>query len=225
MSNWNKWKEQDKKVKEFEKSIEIPNAELDNVPFVILKSEDDFEKIPKKGGCYWVVTNEPIIHKFHKHGLPKKMRDMEIIYNGVAKDNVHHRIKQHLLINKEDPGWSAIRIDLLLKTHRAYHRQKAMSIKPRTRVPYFDDKEIRKFEDLLKLNLSQIEIEYVLAHKDAEAFHFKNGINIFDEKHKNYDYKVYFIADLKSITYLDFIEKKWREQYGLPKLCSYLSGR
>ena len=217
--------EQDVKIKTFEDSIEIPNEKLDNVPNILLKSEDDFEKIPKEGGCYWIGTNEPIIHKFHKNELPRKIEDLEIIYNGIAKDNVYNRIKHHLLISKEDPGWSGIRIDLLLKTHKAYHRQKAMSKKPRTRVPYIDDDPIRNLKDLLNLNLSEAEKEYISVHKDSKVFHFKNGINIFDDKHKNYDYKVYYITGLKSITYLDFIEKKWRDQFGLPKLCSYRSGR
>ncbi len=99
MNNQNIWINEDKKVIELETNIQIPNKALDNVSNVELKSVDNFEKIPKTGGCYWFLTNEPINHTFHRRELPEKIGDFDIIYNGIAKDNIQSRIKNHLLIN------------------------------------------------------------------------------------------------------------------------------
>jgi hypothetical protein len=76
---------------------------------------------------------------------------------------------------------------------------------------------------LLKIHLSDTEKE-ALEKADNEKFYFRNGIDITEEKHKVYEFRVYFITGLSSL-YLDFIEKKWRKDFGLPKLCSYSSGR
>ena len=158
-----------------------------------------------------------------------KINDLDIIYNGIAKDNVQHRIKQHLLIQEEDPGWSAISIDLLLLEHKGHHRQKAMDIKKRTRVPYLiegmNKNPIRSADLLLKLHLSEVEKNYILKNRELKTFHFINGINVFNNKHSQFNYRVYYITGLQSTTYLDFIEKEWRKKHGLPRLCSYKSGR
>jgi len=223
------WLNEDKKFYNLEKSIAIPNESLEDVSFIELNSIQDFEKISTEGGCYWIVTNEPIKHTFHRNPLPQKINEHDIIYNGIAKDNVQERIKRHLLIQEEDPGWSAMSIDLLMEEHKAYHRQKAMDIKDRTRVPYLIKENklipIRSVELLMELNLSETEKNYILKNKNFKRFHFVNGINVFHEKHSPYNYRVYFISGLKSTSYLEFIEKEWRKRYGLPRLCSYMSGR
>ena len=218
------WIEQDKKVQEFEKKLLLPDERLTSVENVVLNMDTDFDKIPKQGGCYWIATNEPINHSFHKNPLPKRFDSFEIIYNGIAKDNLQKRIKQHLVIPIDDPGWSGIRVDILLKTHKGFHRQKAYSPNPRAHLPYIDNLRINLKEDLFKLNLSEDEISYIKDNYDKDIFHFRNGINVFHDKHKNFKYKVYFITDLKSITYLDYIEKAWRREC-LPRLCTYISGR
>lgn len=225
MIDSNIWGEQDKKVKDFEDNLIIPNEKLENVENIKLNSEEIFNKIPREGGCYWITTTEPIKHSFHKRDLPKKIGNFEIIYNGISKDNIQGRVKQHLLIDKDDPGWSGIRIDLLLIAHEAHHRQKALSLGKRARVPYINQEPINNIDKLFLLNLSEKEISYIQNNRDREVFHFKNGINIFHSKHKKYIYKIYYISGLESLTYLDYLEKKWRISYGLPRLCTYISGR
>lgn len=225
MTKTNVWINQDIKVQEIEKTLLIPDERLTGVENVQLNTEDDFKKIPHNGGCYWITTNEPIKHAFHKNPLPNEIDSFEIIYNGIAIQDVQGRIKRHLLIKKEDPGWSGIRIDLLLTSHDAHHRQKALSLDKKARVPNIDSIPIKSLADLYKLHLSYEEISYIKGNEEEKVFYFKNGINVFHDKHKNYKYKVFFITGLKSITYLDFIEKMWRSKHGLPRLCTYITGR
>ena len=72
------------------------------------------------------------------------------------------------------------------------------------------------------MKLIRIEKEYI--QKDSsDIIYFRNGIDINDEKHQKFIFKVYYITGLSSL-YLEFIEKEWRK-FGLPKLCSYSSGR
>ncbi len=228
MNNQNIWINEDKKVIELEKHIQIPDKALDNVRNIEFKSVNDFEKIPKTGGCYWFLTNEPINYTFHRRELPEKIGDFDIIYNGIAKDDIQSRIKYHLLINDQDPGWSAISIDILPIKYEGSHRKRAMSTIKNTKVPYLNGKQIRTKEQLLQLNLSIEERRFVESN-DFKNFYFRNGINIFDEnfniKHSKYIFKVSYIAGLKSVSYIDLIEKKWRENFGLPRLCTYQSGR
>ena len=228
MDNQDIWINEDKKVIELEKHIQIPNKTLDNVRNIELKSVNDFEKIPKTGGCYWFVTNEPINYTFHRHELPEKIGDFDIIYNGIAKDNIQSRIKHHLLIKIQDPGWSGISIDILPIKYEGSHRKRAMSTVKKTKVPYLNGKQLRTKEQLLQLNLS-IEERKFIESNDLKNFYFRNGINVFDEnfdiKHSKCIFKVFYIAGLKSVSYVDLIEKKWRENYGLPRLCTYHSGR
>jgi len=217
-------------------NVKIPNETLDDVDFVILKNESDFDKIPTGGGCYWIWTNEPVVHTLHKNKTPKPFNNGAIIYNGIAKDDVKGRIRHHLLGNA-DAGWSGISMDIYFGTTQS-HRKKGLS--PTGKVPYLveksiikrgdkkgDDidvhKSIRLVEDFLKIHLSEQEKTFINENA-APKIHFRNGINIFENKHQPYDFCAYFITGLNSL-YLDFIEKKWREEYGLPKLCSYKSGR
>lgn len=214
------WLKEDKKITSFEKKVKIPNSKLVNVKFVTLKSRKDFNTIPKKGGCYWIWTNEPVVHSLHKRKTPPKFNKGEIIYNGIAKDDVAGRIKHHLL-GDIDAGWSGISIDILQNNIKS-HRKKAMS--KGGKIPFFDCKKINSKDILLKLHLSKKEKENIIKSRNR-VFYFRNGIDIFEPKHKIYIWKVYYIVGLDSMSYLDFIEKKWRELFGVPRLCSYISGR
>ena len=217
------WIDQDKKVQEFERKLLVPDERLTDVDNISLRTEEDFNKIPKNGGCYWIATNEPIKHSFHKYDLPEKIDSFDIIYNGIAKGNIQGRIKNHLL--SDNPGWSGIKIDILLESYEGGFRQKAFSSKKGAHVPYIDQVPIRSKEDIFKLHLSDEEISYIKDNEDKETFYFRNGINIFQDKHKIFQYKVYFISGLKSITYLDYIEKAWRNKFKQPRLCKYKLGR
>lgn len=200
------------------KDVEIPNAFLDNVDFKLMKKNADLNSIPSGGGCYWIWTNEPVKHSLHKHKTPTLFNGGEIIYNGIAKDDVKSRIFHHLF-GFEDAGWSGISLDIYTK-NSVSHRKKACS--PTGKVPYLAGQPIKTRKQLLQLYLSSPENDYINKNKH-DLFHFRNGINITDKKHINYDFKVYYITGLKSL-YLEHIEKKWRG-FGLPKLCSYSTGR
>lgn len=221
MAGTDVWNDENLKFLILEKEAHIPDSYLSAVPSVTLRTEDDFEKVPHEGGCYWIWTNEPIAHSLHKRGIPKPFDGGEIIYNGLAKDAIRGRAKHHLMGNPT-AGWSGISVDIFLGNTRS-HRKKAMS--PSGKVPYVNDRPIRTKDQLLQLNLSFSEREFINVSRD-EVFHFRNGINVFDDKHKQFTYRIYFItARLQSISYFPFIEKKWRGKSGSPKLCSYISGR
>jgi len=214
----NYWLEQEKKFLKAIEGVDVPNETLDNVDFVEINSHNDFSKIPNGGGCYWIWTNEPVIHSLHKNQTPKPFQNGEIIYNGIAKDNVKGRVYHHLY-GFEDAGWSGISLDIYTKTSNS-HRKKACS--PKGKVPFINNTPIRSKEKLLKLHLTQDEKKFI-NNSEQSVFHFRNGINLNDEKHKNFLFKVYFITGLTSL-YLEHIEKEWRK-IGLPKLCSYFTGR
>jgi hypothetical protein len=234
------WIEQEKKFLKAIKNVKTPNSNLDKVDFIKIKNKNDLNNIPNGGGCYWIWTDEPVYHTLHKHPLPKRINSGEIIYNGIAKDDVKRRILHHLF-GDEDAGWSGISIDIY-KNNSTSHRKKAMSAKGK--VPYLIQEKTAKrknskkgvkkgdnvhvFEPirtkkLLKnLFLSEEEKDYINS-SSLSSFYFRNGIDISEDKHKDYVFKVYFITGLSSL-YLEYIEKKWREN-GLPRLCSYSTGR
>ena len=225
------WIKEENKFSKLESKIKIPNSKLNLVDSVILKNKTAFLKIPEEGGCYWIWTNESVFHQFHKKPIPKKIFNGEIIYNGIAKDNICLRIKHHLL-GELNAGWSGVSMDLYPGESES-HKKKAYSLKHRTKVPYIinTDKKslsdnlipIRSIELLLNLYLSKKEKEYIQNNTKKELY-FRNGINIFENKHKRFKFKVFYIVGL-STQYLDYIEKKWRKKYNSPKLCSYSSGR
>jgi len=238
----NIWQEEEKKYLKAIEGVRIPNASLDDVDYISTKNLDDFNQIPNEGGCYWIWTNEPVLHSLHKHPTPKPFNDGEIIYNGIAKDDVRGRVVHHLL-GHVDAGWSGISLDIYFGD-TVSHRKKAFSEKGK--VPYIKEivtlkraitaknlksgdkierlKPIRSKEDFLQIFLSEEEKE-LLTNAEYDKIFFRNGININENKHKNYEFRVYYITGLSSL-YLEFIEKKWREDNNwLPKLCSYSSGR
>jgi len=234
------WIEQERKYLKALRKVEIPNSKLDKVKRIFIKSKKDIDRIPNGGGCYWIWTNEPVNHTLHKHKLPLGINKGQIIYNGIAKDDVKSRICHHLF-GFEDAGWSGISMDIYKKGSTS-HRKKAMAGK--NKVPYLltqkkairanKKKELKKGDGidmpppirsrelLLKLNLSRVERKYI-NNTNCSKYYFRNGIDITEPKHKKYKFKVYFITGLSSL-YLEYIEKKWREN-GLPRLCSYSTGR
>lgn len=235
------WQQEEQKFLAAIKDVKNPNSRLEDVPFITPKTIDDFKQIPESGGCYWIWANEPVLHSLHKNKTPAPYDGGEIIYNGIAKDNVRGRAEHHLLGDVE-AGWSGISIDIFFGETTS-HRKKAFSEKGK--VPFIkeeyklkraikekglkkDDivkrfKPIRSKDDFLKINLSDKEKE-ALKELDYDKIYFRNGIDITEEKHQGFEFRVYYITGLYSL-YLDFIEKKWREENGLPKLCSYSSGR
>ena len=92
----NYWLEQEKVFLKAISGVEIPNEKLENVDSILIKSIADINSIPSGGGCYWIWTNEPVKHSLHKHNTPKLLNGGEIIYNGIAKDDVKGRIFHHL---------------------------------------------------------------------------------------------------------------------------------
>lgn len=242
------WVKQEKKFLRALKSVRIPGSDLDKVDNIIIKTSNDLKKIPDGGGCYWIWTNEPVIHTLHKHNLPSKINNGEIIYNGIAKDKVKGRISKHLF-SSEDESWSGISMDIYKKIPTSHHK-KAMLDKDKVtssnkeKIPYIILPEIAKRKNtkkgiirgdeievhkpikskdlLLKLNLNKSEKKYINS-TDYKQYYFRNGINITDSKHKKNKFIVYYIAGLSSL-YLEYIEKEWRKN-GLPRLCSYSTGR
>ncbi|MCF8261551.1 MAG: hypothetical protein K9J12_12310 [Melioribacteraceae bacterium] len=234
------WINQEKKFLKAIKNVEIPNSKLEKVDYVEIKSQQDLNNIPDGGGCYWIWTNEPVIHTLHKNSPPHELNSGQIIYNGIAKDDVKGRVFHHLF-GFEDAGWSGISMDIY-KNNSQSHRKKAMSASGK--VPYILENKIIKRGNkkknitkgdnvkvlspiktktqLLTLNLSNDERDFINSTNHSK-YYFRNGINIVENKHKNYSFKVFFITGLSSL-YLEFIEKKWREN-GLPRLCSYSTGR
>jgi hypothetical protein len=187
-----------------------------------VKNKNDLNDIPNGGGCYWIWTNEPVKHSLHKHSTPKVFNKGEIIYNGIAKDDVKGRVFHHLF-GFFDAGWSGISLDIYTNDSKS-HRKKACSSTGKVPSIKIKDKfqPIKSKNQLLKLHLSNTEKKYIQSSA-SNIFFFRNGIDITEQKHKNYIFKIYFIIGLKSL-YLEYIEKEWR-QFGLPKLCSYSSGR
>jgi len=223
----NIWHVEAQKFETIEKKVKIPDETLKDVNFVELKNEKSFDKIPSDGGCYWIWTNEPVCHQLHKHKIPKPIDKGEVIYNGIAKDNVNFRIRHHLMA-KKDEGWSGISLDIFPDDLVRSHKKKVFSTKKRAKVPYVEiDGELKPIKDkklVFYLFLSKDEKKYINSNQGAETFYFRNGINIFEPKHKKYNFRAYFITGVKWL-YLEYAEKKWRKEYGLPKLCSYMTGR
>lgn len=212
------WLDQEKIFIKAMDGVDIPNSTLNKVDCLDIKDSNDLNIIPNGGGCYWIWTNEPVKHTLHKNITPAPFNNGEIIYNGIAKDNVKDRLFHHLF-GFEDAGWSGISMDIYTKPSLSHHK-KACSIKGK--VPYINNKPIKTKEQLLQITLSEIERKYIESSHNP-TFYFRNGINILDNKHNKFMFKIYYIVGLKSL-YLEHIEKKWREN-GLPKLCSYISGR
>lgn len=212
------WLKQEKKFFKAIKNAKVPNTKLEKVDHTMVKTANDLKNIPNGGGCYWIWTNESVKHSLHKHKLPKKFKGGEIIYNGVAKDDVKGRICHHLF-GSVDAGWSGISIDIYTKRSKS-HRKKACSKKGK--VPFVGNNPIRERSQLLKIFLSNEEKKFISKNR-LNTYYFRNGIDITEKKHRKFKFNIFYIIGLKSL-YLEHIEKEWRKN-GLPRLCTYLTGR
>ncbi len=230
----NNWIKEENKFKKAIIGIKIPEFNLSNVDFVEIKNRQDLNNIVPvlghAGGCYWIWTNEPINHYFHKNKIPMGFNGGEVIYNGIAKDDIRGRISNHLF-STEHEGRSGISIDIYKHLSSSHHK-KACSLSGK--VPFILDpiilgpklstlKQIKIKTDLLTLTLDSSEITYITS-SPLSTFYFRNGINVTESKHKNYEYRIYYIIGLSTL-YIEHIEKEWRKANGLPRLCSYSSGR
>jgi hypothetical protein len=161
----------------------------------------------------------------HKNPIPKPIKNGEIIYNGISTQDVQGRIRAHLA-SYMSASWSGISVDIYCGKSRS-HRKLAYDLTANRKKSAF----IANAENTLqpidsqklacKLFLSAKEKKYISSRKKA---HFRNGIDVLDNKHRRYIYKVYFITAI-SAEYTEIIEKRWREKYGQPRLCSYKKGR
>ncbi|MBM4171999.1 MAG: hypothetical protein FJ214_09050 [Ignavibacteria bacterium] len=106
-----------KKIYKAISNVEVPNNVLDKVDFVIIRVKKDIEKISDGGGCYWIWTDKPVLHSLHTNLSPKAFKGVQIIYNGIAKDNVKKRI-QHHIFGHEKARWSGISMDIYKKNHQ-----------------------------------------------------------------------------------------------------------
>jgi len=221
-----KWLDEDKRVNDLEETLKIPDISLSDVPSVLITKETDLNQIPEKeGGCYWIWTDESVNHKLHKNKIPSKINGGRIIYNGIAKDDVRGRVKHHLF-GEIGQGWSGISMDLLFDNPKS-HAKLAMTTQKESRKKVaflLDNRKINNKILLLELSLAENEKAFVEKTKNDEIY-FRNGINVTEKKHRGHKFVVYYITGLKSMTYLEFIEKAWRQKYHTPQLCSYISGR
>lgn len=208
--------------------IIIPNKNLSNIHSIKLTTIKDFDLLPKTRGNYFIVTNKEINHSFHNENtlkFPEKINDnLHIIYNGIT-DNIQLRIKQHLLRKNVTNIPSGISIELI--TNFAYnksHTKKLLSLNS-SKIPYIN-KEKASIENIKNLNLSKEESfiinDYIT--KKTDNVYFKNGIDITNNIHNKFDWYIYYV-EVKDKILNEYIEQKWREEFGLPKLCTYSFGR
>lgn len=214
------FKQANEDYRNFLKTLNEPNWWLESIPFIEVKTAEDIKKIPKSCGCYWIWTNEPVAHTMHRANLPLKIDDGEIIYNGVATENVRDRLAKHLL-GHPSAKYSAICLDLHMPPIPASHVKRAMSPDPKKKVPYIDDAPVKTHEQLFKMNLSQEEIDFASLNKEL---YFRNGINVTDPKHQRYSFRAYYLTDIEP-GLASYYEIQWRAMHGRPRLCSYKSGR
>jgi hypothetical protein len=196
---------------------------LDNIKYVVLTCIEDVEKIPKnKGGVYFIATNEPVHHTFHRHVLPEVLEDgSEIIYNGTAQD-LRDRAKKHLL-RMVSKGMSGISLDILMNEDVESHTKCCYAPNNKKKTPYIAKNPIKSLDDVMKLALSEDE-KCFITNNTKSTIYFRNGINVLDSKHSPYTYKFYF-QEIDSHCVRDIVETTWRKKNGIPKLCTYTEGR
>lgn len=217
-----------KQMAEDQKKYAVPARNLSDLPYVDIKSEKDFKMIPNTGGAYWIVTDEKIPHAMNKYHNTRVVLDAgEVIYNGMAKDDVRARIKAHL--NRiDDKGMSAISVDILPYIATS-HTKLMIHENNRKKLAYFNGIKITIIDDVTLNQYSksnQQNIKNVLndPKNTNNAVWFRSGINVLDDNHSIYNWRVYYLTDVTR-TYADFTECEWRRLYGQPRLNSYVDGR
>jgi hypothetical protein len=212
--------------------ISLPCEKLLICKKILIEKLSDFDLITNKPGLYWITTNEPINHCLNSgvNCLKNINNDTKIIYNG-SSCNIRSRIKEHLYRSDEKCGegtQSGISIDILNKNfddNKKISHIKCLWDKNKKTPKYFKEGKIKKINnknDIINdIYFSKEEINII---KNKNVIYFKNGINIFDDKHKNFNWIVYYL-EIDNHNIRDYIEIEWRKKYGIPQLCSYISGR
>lgn len=213
-------------------SISIPCEKLLMCKKLLIENQDGFDLIPNKSGLYWITTNEPINHCLNSGSkCPNDMEnDYKIIYNGSAGD-IRSRIKNHLYRSDEKGGsgtQSGISIDIIsnnLRDNKKISHIKCLWGENKKTPKYFKDGKIttiKNKEDIINnIFFSKKEKKIIEMNN---TIYFKNGVNVFSEKHRNYKWIVYYL-EIDNHNIRDYIEIEWRLKYGVPLLCSYISGR
>lgn len=213
-------------------SISLPCEKLLICKKIVIKKSDDFDLISNKPGLYWITTNEQINHCLNSglNCLTNINDDSKIIYNGSSGD-IRSRIKEHLYRSDEKGGegtQSGISIDILNKNfenNKKISHVKCLWGENKKTPKYFKDGKIKKINDkndiINEIYFSKEEKNII---KKNNVIYFKNGINIFSEKHKKYNWTIYYL-EIDNHNIRDYIEIEWRKKYGIPQLCSYTSGR
>lgn len=213
-------------------SISLPCEKLLICKKIAIDKLDDFNSISNKPGLYWITSNEPINHCLNSglYCLTNINDDSKIIYNGSSGD-IRSRIKEHLYRIDEKGGegsQSGISIDILNKNfddNKKISHIKCLYGENKKTPKYFKEGKIKKINnknDIINdIYFSKEEINII---KSKDVIYFKNGINIFDNKHKKFNWVVYYL-EIDNHNIRDYIEIEWRKKYGVPQLCSYISGR
>lgn len=198
---------------------------LTNLAGERIQNDHQVKHIPNKPGVYFIATNEPVIHSMHKNKLPEKLGSYEIVYNGTTCD-LRNRIRSHLVRTKHK-GMSGISVDLLTTDEDASSHTKVVCCKSphKKKVPYDSNGEKLGIETLpLQMHLSSTEKQFIKKFEDSSIVYFQNGINISNDKHKCWEWVVFF-QEIDSQEVRCIVENSWRKMYGMPRLCSYIDGR
>ena len=213
---------------EDQKRYAIPTRDLSDLPYVDIKSEEDFDKIPNTGGAYWIVTDEPIGHAMNKYEDQRvKLNVGEVIYNGMASGNVRGRVKSHLYRVK-DGGWSAISVDIIPGVAGS-HTKLLLHSNKRKKLAYFNGEKATSIDQIpisfySEANQKNIELSLKNPKNKEGNLWYRSGINALDENHSKYNWRVYYLTGLPQ-SYADFVEREWRLTNGTPRLNSYKTGR
>lgn len=222
--------ENSKKLQKLQEELEFPAEDLNNVDFIDIIDESSLNLLPKTGGVYFIVSNEPFNFQLHSQKLPRlnieEIPGFRIIYIGKTT-NFKGRIQNHLFskeksIFKEKDGKfivehsiSALSLDILdqeiPENLSLSHFKDAMSQK---------SKVSKTKTELLNLLVDKEERSFV-NNTNYPVYYFKNGINVNSKKHAKYKFRVYYIPIIDNPSYSEFIETKWQEKFGVPALCSH----
>ncbi len=177
--------------------------QLNNIKHITFTQLDDFDKIPKGKGVYFIATNEHVVHTFHRHSLPVVLEDgYEIIYNGTAQD-LRDRAKKHLL-RTVSKGMSGMSIDILMNEDVESHTKCCYAPSNKKKTPYIAKNQIQCLDDVMSLSLSEDEKSFIANNKN-KTIYFRSGINVFDGKHLAYTYKFYY-REIQSHCVRDIVE-------------------
>lgn len=214
--------------------VQIPDAGLHHLPRVLIRDAEDLKAIPCTGGNYWILTDEPIHHclnRASKHPPVSNTGTLRVVYNGVSSESLQGRAKEHLLREDAKGGFgsmSGISVDLQRTpaTTKVSHAKCMWHTEPK-KIPGFLTTPHRLTDReavLATIHLSEAERAWIATQPADAPLYFKNGIDVRNDKHQPYTWYFVFAA-LDNHSLRDYVEIEWRRRYGLPILCSYMSGR